>query len=1060
MRKETLWVGSLAKVDTIIHIADVHIRNLKRHEEYRSVFQKVYDVCRKKVEENKNTIIYLAGDIVHAKTDMTPELVDLVTEFLDTLSRIAPTVLIAGNHDCNLNNMSRMDALSPIVSLINDDFNNLFYLKETGVYELENVDFVVNSVYENPENFILAKDVNSGSKTKIVLYHGPVDRAATDAGVLMKHNQVKVEMFDGFDYGLFGDIHKFQYLDVDGKFAYAGSLIQQNYGEGLTHGIIEWDIKNKKSKFIEIENDWSYHTIDVENSKIKKLPTKFTKYNSIRLRITNTPHSEVNQIMTDLKSMANVIDIRTQHLVGSSNGNVQTKVNPIGKIRDVEYQNKLITDYVSDKFSVSDDILEKIRNINRNVNTKLSESDVVRNLVWTPISFEFDNMFSYGKGNRIDFSNMNGIYGLFAPNASGKSSLLDAIMFCLFDKCSRTFKAAQVLNNKKENFQCKLHFMIGDKNYYIKRVATKEKKGNVKVNVDFWYEESGDLVSLNGEDRDTTNYAIRKYIGTYDDFVLTAMSLQGNNTNFVDKAQKDRKDLLAQFFDLNLFEELNTIATDEVKGLQALVKEFKKHDYSTKLADANGIHQSNTVLLEETVDQKSYIERKIEKLTEEISKLNKKLIPIDENFSSKSVQSLLDKRYLLDRKSNDFTKELVSLEDELKDANSSYTKYSELTKEFDKETLMKNKERVDDVRNKLTQFEADLRSVKLKVQHCQDKIDNLKDHEYDPNCQFCINNVFVKDAEKAKSLIWGYEQDRDELIFEIKHLEEEFSKSSSVYSELEKLHSLENSAFKYEKQIYSIEKSIFSVKEDVKKIEDELSVIDSRIEKLKENEDTINRNNKIQSEINELENEKNNSLKIELKKIDESILEYNGNVKVSEKIINECEVSIQKLKDLENEYEAYDYYLKAVNRNGVPYELISNALPNIQEETNNILANIVDFQVLFDTDGKSINTYIVYDNDRFWNLELSSGMEKFISSLAIRTALIQVSSLPRPNFIAIDEGLGVMDPTIMANFSLFMDYLKTQFEFVILISHIDSVRDMVDNHIEIKKENGFSKIET
>jgi DNA repair exonuclease SbcCD ATPase subunit len=408
---------------------------------------------------------------------------------------------------------------------------------------------------------------------------------------------------------------------------------------------------------------------------------------------------------------------------------------------------------------------------------------------------------------------------------------------------------------------------------------------------------------------------------------------------------------------------------------------------------------------------------------------------------------------------NDLTKELTSFEDELSDAKISYEKYNGLTKEFDKETLVKNKERVDDIRNRLTQFEADLRSVKLKVQHCQDKIDNLKDHEYDPNCQYCVNNIFVKDAEKAKSLIWGYEQDRDELIFEINHLEQEFSKSSSVYSELEKLYSLENSAFKYEKQIYSVEKNIFSVKEDIVKISEELSLIDSQIEKVKENEDTINQNTKIQSEIDELDREKNSRLKVELKDIDENILEYSGNVKVSEKIINECELSIQKLKDLENEYEAYDYYLKAVNRNGVPYELISNALPSIQEETNNILANIVDFQVLFDTDGKSINTYIVYDNDRFWNLELSSGMEKFISSLAIRTALIQVSSLPRPNFIAIDEGLGVMDPTIMANFSLFMEYLKTQFEFVILISHIDSVRDMVDNHIEIKKENGFSKIE-
>ena len=113
---------------------------------------------------------------------------------------------------------------------------------------------------------------------------------------------------------------------------------------------------------------------------------------------------------------------------------------------------------------------------------------------------------------------------------------------------------------------------------------------------------------------------------------------------------------------------------------------------------------------------------------------------------------------------------------------------------------------------------------------------------------------------------------------------------------------------------------------------------------------------------------------------------------------------------------------------------------------------------MFDTDGKSINTYIVYDDEKFWSLELSSGMEKFISSLAIRNALVQVSSLPRPNFIAIDEGLGVMDPTVLANFSLFLEYLKTQFDFVIIISHIDVVRDIVDSQIEIKKENGYSKI--
>ncbi len=81
MLKEYVHLSGMSKVEKILHIADVHIRNFKRHDEYNSVFESLYELCREKVSENKNTIIYLAGDIVHAKTDMTPELVAMVTEF-------------------------------------------------------------------------------------------------------------------------------------------------------------------------------------------------------------------------------------------------------------------------------------------------------------------------------------------------------------------------------------------------------------------------------------------------------------------------------------------------------------------------------------------------------------------------------------------------------------------------------------------------------------------------------------------------------------------------------------------------------------------------------------------------------------------------------------------------------------------------------------------------------------------------------------------------------------------------------------------------------------------
>ena len=85
-------------------------------------------------------------------------------------------------------------------------------------------------------------------------------------------------------------------------------------------------------------------------------------------------------------------------------------------------------------------------------------------------------------------------------------------------------------------------------------------------------------------------------------------------------------------------------------------------------------------------------------------------------------------------------------------------------------------------------------------------------------------------------------------------------------------------------------------------------------------------------------------------------------------------------------------------------------------------------------------------------------MEKFISSLAIRTSLINISNLPRPNFLAIDEGFGVLDSDNLNSMYQLFDYLKSQFGFVLCISHIDAMRDIMDKLIEIKKANGYSEI--
>ena len=167
---------------------------------------------------------------------------------------------------------------------------------------------------------------------------------------------------------------------------------------------------------------------------------------------------------------------------------------------------------------------------------------------------------------------------------------------------------------------------------------------------------------------------------------------------------------------------------------------------------------------------------------------------------------------------------------------------------------------------------------------------------------------------------------------------------------------------------------------------------------------------------------------------------------------------MNEVQDLETKQEAYKYYMDAIKRDGVPYELIEKALPTIEGEVNDILSQMVDFGIVLEMDGKNINTYLTYDEDNVWPLELSSGMERFISSLAIRVGLINVCNLPRPNFLAIDEGFGNMDSDNLNSVYMLFQYLKSQFQFCFIVSHIESMRDTVDSLLEIKKEKGYSQI--
>ena len=122
------------KFSHVVQLSDIHIRLTKRHEEYKEVFSRLFNELLK---TPSTTAIFVLGDVVNSKIDLSPECVDLAADFLFELASIRPTVLVAGNHDTNLTNRNRMDSLSPIVDALNHP--SLFYLKKSGLYGFGNI---------------------------------------------------------------------------------------------------------------------------------------------------------------------------------------------------------------------------------------------------------------------------------------------------------------------------------------------------------------------------------------------------------------------------------------------------------------------------------------------------------------------------------------------------------------------------------------------------------------------------------------------------------------------------------------------------------------------------------------------------------------------------------------------------------------------------------------------------------------------------------------------------------------------------------------------------------
>lgn len=1056
----------------IAHVSDTHIRNLKYHKEYRAIFDKMYEILR---NEEVDYIVH-CGDIAHTKTQISPEFVEMCANFFKSLAEIAPTYVIPGNHDGNLRNSTRQDALTPIVNALS--LPDLHLLKSSGEVPVTNdLTFNVLSVFDE-ENWTSPTDL---SKINIALYHGSVAGVVTDTGYVMEHGDHDISIFKDFDYAMLGDIHKTnQALDPDGRCRYPGSTVQQNHGETNDKGFLIWEIHDKDTfdvRHIAIENPKPFITIDLTPKG--KVPKNTVVPKGARIRLSANsflPLTSLKRAMDVVKRRFKPESVTYINRVIGGKSDLQNLDDLQNEdLRDLHIQEKLIKEFLED-YQVENGVMDTVIELNKKYNTMVeSEDDIHRNVKWNLKKLNWNNLFNYNEGNSVDFEALSGVVGIFGKNFSGKSSIVDSFLWTLQNSTSKNVrKNLNIVNQNKNGGSGRVEIQVGDIMYVISRRADKymkrlagEEIQEAKTDVDFTsfditeYPSFDDLPeemigNENGMSRPETDKNIRKVFGTLDDFLLTSMTSQVGSLSFIDEGSTERKKIFGKFMDLDVFAKKYKLANDDAADIKGALRRLENRDFDQEILEADGECKENERLTSEHKDRCDAIKQRIKEEKKKISDLDVQIaaLPAGIDFDINEARSELDDCIINSQKiKNDIKK----LDSEIADDVRLIKNTREMLEKLNVEELEEKKELILQNELELNKILSDISTKEWVKNNQESKIKLLREvpcGDQFPTCKFLV------DAHAAKEK----KQENDELITVLR------KKQKNVRDSIDSMQpeKVDDALEKY-KQLFEkkrdLEVEISQDRLKIERLKAQLSTIDGKISSWNDKISEYEKNEEAAALLKSLKKEKSffeknlRSLDEELDECEAKLFELyksHGSLEQKKKSLEEAK---EELRTLREQYSAYELFEKCMHSNGITYDIIKRRLPVINEEIAKVLSNVVNFEAFFEDDGKKLDIYIRHPKYEPRLIELGSGAEKMLVAMAIRLALIKISSLPVGDIFILDEPATALDEENMEGFIRIVDMLKTQFKTILIISHLDALKDIVDQQIVIEKVDGYAHVE-
>ena len=946
------------------------------------------------------------------------------------VARIAPYWLILGNHDLNLKNKGRLDAISPIVNALQGSTDHPLELLNGPLWNLRGF----------PEfafwNYDIRNDEHEfgvdPSKINIGLYHGSISGCVTDLGFTMEEGERDVTDFSAMDFVLMGDIHRRQSFR-DGRMQYPGSLIQQNYGEGREKGFLLWNIRGKDgfdTTFHSVTAPRRFYTIHVGEDLVIP-PVEIPHDSRIRVILdSDPPPSQKIELEQRIRRDFFPAEIICAPAERSSS---PIRVEDIGLKRS-----DLMRDYLRER-DLPEDRIEEIIRLSEAILAEEEESDV--GLTWKLRSIEWDGVFNYGEGNRIDVERLKGLVGIFAPNSSGKSSIFDILLQALYDKISKDVpKNIDLINDNLEVARIGVKFSAGGADYDLERKIERIKYGQRKADVKQWGRTSLDLsqgdLSLNGTTRPETEKVVQALVGSFEDFSLTTMVSQNpifgipGGGDIINCKETDRRKILFRFLDLDIYDHLASRAKEELKAIRVGSSLSRGTLVDQVNASTDGICRCES----EIVDLGRQLEghrAALVVIREGLSRGGSHIPPLD----ALSVIEL--QLSVLEREDAEDTISLQRMQHSLGELRRDPPPVHQATLNDIAELIQRARTKKEGTSARWTTAEAAVESGRrslrvLEKVPCEGKF---------PTCQFISDAVKFSEAreelEAALHAI-GLELDTDK-------------------AEISRLTQVRLSTEKY----LNWEKSVRDLELRIAKIETALAKRAPELDRFREERDRVKRELSASSaeEVARLRDEAARLID-SVSGLEAKISGLNREIGGHEASRVAAEAAIAAHDEKTKSAEIYEQILEMAGKNGLPYRILSRVLPILNEEISQVLAGVARFNVFFEDDSEqqAVALRIRYGDYKSRPLSLGGGAEKFIAALAIRVALLTVSSLPKTDLLIIDEGFGKLDPENLDAVQRMFEKLRDKFETVFIISHVDSMRDIVDHSIDIVSRDGYAHV--